>query len=282
MFTGIIEEVGSVRLAEGGVLVVACETVLDDTKLGDSIAVNGVDLTVRAMDGETLTFDVMAETFRRSNLAQLQPDAAVNLERSVTAATRLSGHIVRGVVETTCTLESLTPEGEAMIARYAVDPAYLRYIAMKGPVCVDGVSLTVMARDDRSFSVSIVRLRMARARSANVVWDSVSTPVPTPSLMSWLMRCRAETASGELEPSSRATSSPTIWTIGSSPTSRNAHLLATSTPESGYIQLSACVLKRSFGSVSAKTNSTGVTAMTSMAMSIQSSIAKVCSSRAIV
>ena len=81
----------------------------------------------------------------------------VNLERSVTGATRLSGHIVRGVVETTCTLDSLTPEGESIIARYRVDPEYLRFIVMKGPVCVDGVSLTVVARDDESFSVSLVQ-----------------------------------------------------------------------------------------------------------------------------
>ena len=157
MFTGIVEEVGSVRRREGGELVIACSTILDDTKLGDSIAVNGVDLTVRAMDAGALTFDVMAETFRRSNLGALSADDAVNLERSVTGATRLSGHIVRGVVEATCRLVSLEPEGDAVVARYAPPPEYLRYIAMKGPVCVDGVSLTVMGRDATSFAVSLVQ-----------------------------------------------------------------------------------------------------------------------------
>ena len=157
MFTGIIEEVGAVRSSEGGELMVACSTVLEDTKLGDSIAVNGVDLTVRRVDGETLTFDVMPETFRRSNLADLSGREPVNLERSVRPTDRLSGHVVRGVVEATCMLESITPEGDAVIVRYIVDPQYLRYIAMKGPVCVDGVSLTVTARDEGSFSVSLVQ-----------------------------------------------------------------------------------------------------------------------------
>jgi riboflavin synthase len=157
MFTGIIEEVGTVRSSEGGVLVIECRTVLDDTKPGDSIAVNGVDLTVRDMESTSLTFDVMPETFRRSNLAEARAGDAVNLERSVRPTDRLSGHIVRGVVETTCVLESLTPEGEAVIARYRTPREYLRYIVMKGPVCVDGASLTVMGKDSDSFSVSLVQ-----------------------------------------------------------------------------------------------------------------------------
>jgi riboflavin synthase len=157
MFTGIIEEVGTIRAREGGELVIECSTIIDDSKLGDSIAVNGVDLTIRAMDDRSMTFDVMPETFRRSNLVDLAPGSLVNLERSVRPSDRLSGHIVRGVVETTCTLDSLTPEGDAIIARYRTDPEHLRYIAMKGPVCVDGASLTVMAKDVESFSVSLVQ-----------------------------------------------------------------------------------------------------------------------------
>lgn len=157
MFTGIVEEVGTVRHHEGGELVIACDTVRSDAQLGDSIAINGVDLTVRTIDHDALRFDLMNETYRRSNLGELTPGDAVNLERSVTGATRLSGHIVRGVVETTCTLDSLTPEGEALIARYLVDPEHLKFIVMKGPVCVDGCSLTVMARDAESFSVSLVQ-----------------------------------------------------------------------------------------------------------------------------
>jgi riboflavin synthase len=157
MFTGIIEEVGTVRAHDGGALVIACDLVRSDAALGDSIAVNGVDLTVRTIDGDALRFDVMNETYRRSNLAELASGDIVNLERSVTGSTRLSGHIVRGVVETTCTLDSLTPEGESVIARYRVAPEYLKFIVMKGPVTVDGVSLTVMDRDAESFAVSLVQ-----------------------------------------------------------------------------------------------------------------------------
>lgn len=157
MFTGIIEEVGTVQRAEGGLLVIECHLVTEDSKLGDSIAVNGVDLTVREMTAGSMTFDVMPETFRRSNLRDVQPGDLVNLERSVRPSDRLSGHIVRGVVETTCTLESLSPEGEAIIARFRPPAEYLRYIVMKGPVCLDGISLTVMAKDAETFSVSLVQ-----------------------------------------------------------------------------------------------------------------------------
>ena len=157
MFTGIIEEVGEVRAREGGELVIACRTILEDVALGDSIAVNGVDLTVRTIGDDALSFDVMPETFRRSNLGEAAPGARVNLERSVRPLDRLSGHIVRGVVETTCALISLTPEDEAIIARYRPPAEYLPYILMKGPVCLDGASLTVMARDGETFSVSLVQ-----------------------------------------------------------------------------------------------------------------------------
>jgi len=157
VFTGIIEEVGTVQRAEGGLLVIECHLVTEDSKLGDSIAVNGVDLTVREMTAGSMTFDVMPETFRRSNLRDVQPGDLVNLERSVRPSDRLSGHIVRGVVETTCTLESLSPEGEAIIARFRPPAEYLRYIVMKGPVCLDGISLTVMAKDAETFSVSLVQ-----------------------------------------------------------------------------------------------------------------------------
>ncbi|MXW35716.1 MAG: riboflavin synthase [Chloroflexi bacterium] len=157
MFTGIIEEVGTVRSRVGGELVIECSEINEDTQLGDSIAINGVDLTVRSMDDHSMTFDVMPETFRRSNLGDSQAGDRVNLERSVRPMDRLSGHIVRGVVETTCELVSMTPEADALIVRYRPDPDYLQYVLMKGPVCLDGASLTVMAKDEDTFSVSLVQ-----------------------------------------------------------------------------------------------------------------------------
>jgi len=157
MFTGIIEEVGTVRRADEGTLVIECRTILEGTALGDSIAINGVDLTVAVIDGALLTFNCMPETYRRSNLGELAEGAAVNLERSLTLATRLSGHLVRGVVEATGTLMSLTPEGDALIARYSAPAEILRHCVVKGPITVDGASLTVVAKDAESFSVSLVQ-----------------------------------------------------------------------------------------------------------------------------
>jgi riboflavin synthase len=157
MFTGIIEEAGTVKQAERGHLAIACQKVYEGTNLGDSIAVNGVDLTVMHMDGEALHFDCMPETYRRSNLGQLRPGDLVNLERSLQVTSRLSGHLVRGVVEATGTLFSLTPEEEAVIARYQAPPDILRHCVVKGPIAVDGVSLTVIAKDETTFSVSLVQ-----------------------------------------------------------------------------------------------------------------------------
>lgn len=162
MFTGIIEEVGSVLDASEGRLRIGCRTVLESTNSGDSIAINGVDLTVVAISGESLSFDCMPETYRRSNLGQLRPGDPVNLERSLQPTSRLSGHIVRGVVEATGELLSLTPESDAIIARYRAPPDILRHTVVKGPITVDGVSLTVIDKDADSFSVSLVQFTQER------------------------------------------------------------------------------------------------------------------------
>jgi riboflavin synthase len=160
MFTGIIEEVGTVKEAERGRLVIGCQKILRGTNLGDSIAINGVDLTVAQMEEDSFLSNVMPETYRRSNLGLLKPGDPVNLERSLYVGARLSGHIVRGVVEATGTLLSLTPEEDAVIARYAAPPEILRYVVVKGPIAIDGVSLTVISKDETSFSVSLVRYTM--------------------------------------------------------------------------------------------------------------------------
>ena len=157
MFTGIITEVGSIAAINGGEIEIQCEQTRKTAKLGDSIAVNGVDLTVRKVSSHGLIFDVMPETFRRSNLSLVKVGEAINLEPSVTINTTLSGHIVRGVVETTCELIALTPDEDAAIATFGADSEYLTFIAMKGPVCLDGASLTVMDKTDHTFSVSLVQ-----------------------------------------------------------------------------------------------------------------------------
>ncbi len=156
MFTGIIEEVGTVREAGAGRLVIEARRTVEGTNLGDSIAVNGVDLTVASMDKTDFTFNVMPETYRRSNLGLLAAGDRVNLERSLTLASRLSGHLVRGVVEGTGRVISFTAEADAVLARYSAPPELMRYVVVKGPIAVDGVSLTVVERDEGSFVVSLV------------------------------------------------------------------------------------------------------------------------------
>lgn len=157
MFTGIIEEVGTVTEAGEGTLRIRAPLILADAKLGDSIAINGVDLTVAEMDSDCFFANLMPETYRRSNLGELRPGDLVNLERSVRPNDRLSGHIVRGVVEGVGQMHSLTPEGEAIIVRILAPPELLRYMVVKGPVCIDGISLTIVAKDQESFSVSLVQ-----------------------------------------------------------------------------------------------------------------------------
>ena len=157
MFTGIIEELGTVRSNRDGEIAIKAKLVLWGTNPGDSISVNGVDLTAKHFDEEGFIANVMPETYRRSNLAELRPGDPVNLERSLQLAGRLSGHLVRGVVEATGTIASFEPEGEAIILRVEAPPEILRYVVMKGPVAVDGISLTVMAKNERSFSVSLVQ-----------------------------------------------------------------------------------------------------------------------------
>lgn len=161
MFTGIVEEVGTVKAAGEGHLAIACKTILEDAKPGDSIAINGVDLTVVQVEGDILHFDCMPETYRRSNLGDLEPGDLVNLERSVRSDTRMSGHIVRGVVEAVGTVISMTTErdeqgGEALIFRVSAPPDIVRHCIVKGPITIDGVSLTVIDKDADSLTVSLV------------------------------------------------------------------------------------------------------------------------------
>ncbi len=157
MFTGIIEEVGTVSEAEDGFMRIEAPFVLDDANLGDSIAINGVDLTVAEIEGEEFFANLMPETYRRSNLGDLKAGDRVNLERSLQLTGRLSGHIVRGVTEGVGSLHSFTPEGDAIITRVLAPAELLKYMVVKGPVCMDGISLTITAKDGESFSVSIVQ-----------------------------------------------------------------------------------------------------------------------------
>ncbi|HEX5938954.1 MAG TPA: riboflavin synthase [Dehalococcoidia bacterium] len=156
MFTGIVQEIGTVREVHTGALVVECKRVLRNTKLGDSIAVNGVCLTIVDIDEGSFTANVVPETYRRSNLGEVGPGDEVNLECAMLAGERLSGHIVQGHVDGLGTLEDIYEEGEDLILRYRGDPALMRYVVEKGSICIDGTSLTVAERSDEGFSVAII------------------------------------------------------------------------------------------------------------------------------
>ena len=187
MFTGIIEEVGEVVEADAGVLRIRAAHILSDAKLGDSIAINGVDLTVTEITGDCFAANVMPETYRRSNLGELQRGDAVNLERSVRPTDRLSGHIVRGVVEGRATVLSFTPETDAIIARFRTPAELLRYMVVKGPVTIDGASLTIIDKTADSFAVSLVQYTQAHTNlmrkqpgdSVNIETDIIARYVET-------------------------------------------------------------------------------------------------------
>jgi len=156
LFTGIVEEVGNVKSVGSGQLTVSASAVLEATRLGDSMAVNGACLTVSAMNSGSFSVDVMPETLKRTNLGQLRPGSNVNLERALMVGARVGGHLVQGHVDATGKVVSLVPEGAAVIAKFAAPPDVLRYVVVKGFMAVDGVSLTVISYDRSSFSVSLV------------------------------------------------------------------------------------------------------------------------------
>ena len=156
MFTGIVEEIGVVRGADGGRLTIEAAKVLEGTKPGDSLAVNGVCLTVTSMGGDAFEVDVMPETLSRTNLGELHYGERVNLERALALGGRLGGHLVLGHVDDVGRVVSVTPREDARIMRIAVPARLLPYIAGKGFIAVDGVSLTVVEVDDFSLSVSLV------------------------------------------------------------------------------------------------------------------------------
>ena len=166
MFTGIIEEIGTVRSIRGGgsgvVLDIEASRVLEGTATGDSIAVNGVCLTVTPGSGH-FTADAMPETLRRTSLGGLRPGSKVNLERAMVCGGRFGGHLVSGHVDACGRVADLVRDGIALVMRVSVPSDVLRYVARKGSVTLDGVSLTVasVSDADSSFTVSLIPHTMA-------------------------------------------------------------------------------------------------------------------------
>lgn len=193
MFTGIVEEVGTVKaLRRGGryaKIIIGCSSVLGKTNslsgydpgsgrptaIGDSISVNGVCLTVTAMDSGSFTADVMPETFERSGLSQLKPGEKVNLERAMAADGRFGGHIVSGHIDGTGKITALRRDGNAVWFTIEADAELLRYIVTKGSIAIDGISLTVARKDSGSFQVSIIPHTLAAtALSGKKAGDQVN------------------------------------------------------------------------------------------------------------
>ncbi len=156
MFTGIVEEVGTVQSTSTGRLSIGASTVMDDLSVSDSISINGTCLTVTALDDNGFSVDVVPETLRRTNLSDLTAGDSVNLERPMKADGRFGGHIVQGHVDGTGAIESIEPEGEALLVRFTANDAVMRYVVEKGFITVDGASLTVVNCDDFGFLVSII------------------------------------------------------------------------------------------------------------------------------
>lgn len=160
MFTGIIEEIGTIgavnKIAAAAVLSIKCQRILEDIHLGDSIAVNGVCLTVTSFDEAGFTADVMHETLNRSSLGCLKPGSHVNLERAMAADGRFGGHIVSGHIDGTGKIISLKRDANAIWYTITCDKQLLRYIIEKGSITIDGISLTVAKVTRETFSVSII------------------------------------------------------------------------------------------------------------------------------
>jgi riboflavin synthase len=160
VFTGIVEEQGTVEsivdLGDAARLVVRGPVVTSDAQPGDSIAVNGVCLTVVDLEDGTFSADVMLETLRRSSLGALTVGSPVNLERAARVDSRLGGHIVQGHVDGVAVVLDVTPTEHWTTVSFALPSGLSRYLVEKGSVCVDGVSLTVVAVDDATFSVSLI------------------------------------------------------------------------------------------------------------------------------
>lgn len=156
MFTGIVEEVGKVISAGSGKLSVSAGKVVPGLKLGDSVAVNGVCLTVTALTTDSFSVDVMPETSERSNIELLKVGDRVNVEPAVALGGPMGGHLVQGHIDSTGKIASAGRQGQAILIRVEAPPAVMRYIVEKGFISVDGISLTVTDRNDTSFSVSIV------------------------------------------------------------------------------------------------------------------------------
>ena len=156
MFTGIVEEVGRVVSRKSPVLTIEGDVTLKNTKLGDSVAVNGVCLTVTSLKGKRFTADVSPETDRRTNLSLLKTGSPVNLERPLAYGSRMGGHLMEGHIDSTGKILSIKPEKESYVVTIQSPTTLAPYVVEKGFIAVDGISLTVVSRNASRFSIAVI------------------------------------------------------------------------------------------------------------------------------
>ena len=160
MFTGLIEAictVKAVRQSRGGLLLtIDLGKPADESKIGDSIAINGVCLTVAKLDGGLAAFDISGETLTKSNLGRLKPSSPVNVELALKATGRFGGHIVQGHIDGAATIKAINKQGQFADIKFAASEELLEQMVVKGSVAVDGISLTIANMDENSFSAAII------------------------------------------------------------------------------------------------------------------------------
>jgi riboflavin synthase len=160
MFTGIVEELGTInKVLEtkiGKEFIVKAETVMDDLKIGDSISINGVCLTVTKRDNNHFHLDLVTETLDKSNLGELADGSSVNLERAITMSTRLGGHILQGHVETVGMITDKKMVGDSATLSLGIDPSFLRYCIPKGSIALDGISLTIASISENIVNIALI------------------------------------------------------------------------------------------------------------------------------
>lgn len=156
MFTGIVEEVGTLKNLNGGRIEISCTKVLEDVKIGDSISTNGICLTVTDFAENYFVADVMPETLRRTSLGEINIGGAVNLERAMKVGERFGGHIVSGHIDGTGKISNIRTDGNAIFINISAENFLLKQIAAKGSVTLDGISLTVVDAGENDFSVSMI------------------------------------------------------------------------------------------------------------------------------
>ncbi|NLW39885.1 MAG: riboflavin synthase [Tissierellia bacterium] len=160
MFTGLVEEVGKVldikKSNKIWTMTFECKKIVEDITIGDSIAINGVCLTVKEFDKNLFKVDVMAETIRKTNLGFIQSGDYINLERALRVGDRLGGHVVTGHIDGTGVIEEIEEEGDSMWITISSSKDILKYIVHKGSIAIDGVSLTISFVDEEKFKVAII------------------------------------------------------------------------------------------------------------------------------